>query len=146
MENPGSSPVNGSQPQASALTDQRNLVIGASVVGIFFLAGLVGAVYFLLLDAARTELIRDVMIIMMAFELLLIGITAVLLIIQIARLVNLLKNEIKPLIEAANETIYTLRGTATFISDSLLQPVVKLNSYMAAFRKMLDLLNININK
>ena len=138
--------MNGSQPQASALTDQRNLVIGASVVGIFFLAGLVGAVYFLLLDAARTELIRDVMIIMMAFELLLIGITAVLLIIQIARLVNLLKNEIKPLIEAANETIYTLRGTATFISDSLLQPVVKLNSYMAAFRKMLDLLNININK
>jgi hypothetical protein len=91
-------------------------------------------------------MIRDVMIILMAFELLLIGITAVLLIIQVARLVNLLKNEIKPLLEAANETIYTLRGTATFISDSLLQPVVKLNSYMAAFRKMLDLLNININK
>ena len=70
----------------------------------------------------------------------------ILLIIQTARLINLFQNEIKPLLEAANETMGTLRGTAIFLGDSVVQPVIKANSYLAGFRRILDLLNININR
>jgi hypothetical protein len=77
----------------------------------------------------------------MAFELLVIGLTVILLIIQAARLVNLFQNEIKPLLEAANETMSTLRGTATFLGDTVVQPVIKFNSYLAVFRRMLDIFN-----
>lgn len=122
---------------------QKQLTAGLVIGGIIFLALLILVVYFLLQDSVRTMLIRDIMIVFMAFEMLLIGIAAVLLIIQITRLVNLVQNEIKPLLESANETIYTLRGTAAFISDSFVEPVIKFNEYLAAAKRALDMLNFN---
>jgi len=123
--------------------DQQMLMIGLIVVGLLLLAGLGFSVYFLLQSSERTILIRDTMVVLLALEMFLIGLAAVLLILQITRLVNLLQNEIKPLLEAANETIFTLRGTASFISDSFIQPVMKFNSYLAGAKKMLDLFNFN---
>lgn len=121
--------------------EQRLLVAGIIIAAILLLAALIGVVYFLLQDSQRTELIRDMMVVLLAVEMLFIGLSAVLLILQVTRLANLLQNEIKPLLESANETIYTLRGTATFISDSFVQPVIKFNSYLAGAKKLLDLLN-----
>ena len=110
---------------------------------VLLMAGLGFMIYFLLQDSQRTAMIRDMMVVLLALEMFLVGVAAGLLILQITRLVNLLQNEIKPLLEAANETIYTLRGTASFISDSFIQPVIKFNSYLAGAKKMLDLLNFN---
>ena len=124
------------------LRQQRQLAIGLSIGGIVILILLGLAIYFLLQNPVRTMLVRDVMVILIAFEMLLIGISIVLLLIQITRLVNLLQNEIKPLLDSANETIFTLRGTASFISDSLLEPVIKFNSFVAGFKRVIDLLNI----
>ena len=120
--------------------DQRRIIIGISISSVVILTALVAIVYYLLLDSSRTMLIRDVMFIILAIELLLVGFAVVLLIIQITRLVNLMQNEIKPLLESANETIFTLRGTAAFISDSFVQPVIKLNSYITGAKKLLDFL------
>jgi hypothetical protein len=119
------------------------LRLGLLLGVILIIATLVGVVYFLLLDTTPTSTIRDILIIFMAFELSVIGIAVILLIIQIARLINLFQNEIKPLLESANETMGTLRGTAIFLGDSLVQPVIKANSYLAVFQRVLDLLNIN---
>lgn len=116
--------------------------MGLFLGGLLILAILAGLVYFLLLETTPTGTIRDILIIFMAFELLVIGLTVILLIIQAARLVNLFQNEIKPLLEAANETMSTLRGTATFLGDTVVQPVIKFNSYLAVFRRMLDIFNI----
>jgi hypothetical protein len=133
-------PSSAENPRAQFL-----LKIGLLLGGILVIAGFVGVVYFLLLETTPTSTIRDILIIFMAFELSVIGITVILLIIQTARLINLFQNEIKPLLEAANETMGTLRGTAIFLGDSLVQPVIKANSYMAIFRRFLDLLNINLS-
>jgi hypothetical protein len=46
-------------------------------------------------------------------------------------LINLLQNEIKPIVESTNETVSTLRGTTQFISDNVSEPVIRLNEYMA---------------
>jgi amino acid permease len=81
-------------------------------------------------------------LIFMALESLIIGAALVVLIIQIASLINLLNNEIKPVLEATNETIATLRGTTQFLSENLVQPVMKLNSYVAGLQKMLDIFNL----
>jgi len=118
---------------------QFGLILGVILV----IAALVGIVYYLLQETTPTSTIRDILIIFMAFELSIIGITVILLIIQTARLINLFQNEIKPLLEAANETMGTLRGTAIFLGDSLAQPVIKANSYLAVFRRVLDLFNFN---
>ena len=74
-----------------------------------------------------TARVRDIFIIFMAFESLIIGVALVILIVQLALLTNLLQNEIKPIIDSTNETVNTVRGTATFLSDNLAEPVIKLN-------------------
>jgi len=59
--------------------------------------------------------------------------------VQLATLINLLQNEIKPILEATNETANTVRGTAKFLSDSAVEPVIKLNEYLAGLKKLYDL-------
>lgn len=147
METPGNE-IQSSNIHSPDVNKRTNLLLqmGLIVGVILIVAILVGVVYFLLQETTPTSTIRDILIIFMAFELSVIGITVILLIIQAARLINLFQNEIKPLLEAANETLGTLRGTAVFLGDSLVQPVIKANSYLAGFRRVLDLLNINIKQ
>jgi len=143
MESPGQSQESPTITTPVEKTiNQVFLRLGLLLGAILALAALVGIVYYLLQETTPTSTIRDILIIFMAFEFSIIGITVILLIIQIVRLINLFQNEIKPLLEAANETMGTLRGTAIFLGDSLVQPVIKANSYLAVFRRVLDLLNI----
>jgi len=78
----------------------------------------------------------------MALESLLIGLALIVLIIQIARLTNLLENEVKPILASTNETISNLRGTSKFLSDNLVEPVIKLNEVIAVFQRVTDILHI----
>lgn len=93
-------------------------------------------------SAAETTYLRDLFIIFMALESLVIGVALIILMVQLAILINLLQNEIKPIINSTNETVNTLRGTATFLSDNLTEPVIKLNEYIAAIRKILNMLHL----
>jgi len=125
-------------------TERRNrrmtIIIGIAVVVLVALIGL--AVYGLTRNAGVTENIRDIFIIFMALESLVIGVALVVLIVQIASLINLLNNEIKPILDATNETIATLRGTTEFLSENVVEPVVKLNSYLAGLTKALELIGL----
>ncbi len=107
-----------------------------SVVLLFILVTLV-SVYYLSLPTTDTERIRDIFIIFLSLEFLVLGLTMMILIVQMSTLINLLQNEIKPIIESTNETANTLRGTAVFISENLTEPVIALNEYISAFRQLL---------
>ena len=129
-------------PSPEELKQQRRIIIIATVAGILFIAILVLAVIFLVQNGETTTTIRDIFIIFMALEFMVIGWALVILVIQLARLVNLLQNEVQPILDSTNEAANTLRGTAQFISDNLAEPVVKLNSYAAALKRLLELLKI----
>ena len=81
------------------------------------------------------------MIIILGAELILIAAATVILIIQVSKLANLMKNEIKPVLDAANETMNTVRGTAAFMSDQVVEPVIKVNSFYAGIKKILGIFN-----
>ena len=85
--------------------------------------------------------VRDIFIILMALQSLLIGVVLLILIYQLTRLINLLQNEIKPILDSTNETASTLKGTARFLSDHLAEPVMKLNEYLAGIQKLASLVN-----
>ncbi len=91
-------------------------------------------------DNDTTGRVRDVFIIIMALESLVIGMALVVLIVQLATLINLLNNEIRPIIRSTNDTVNTIKGTMTFLSDNLSEPVIKLNEYLAAVRKFFDII------
>jgi hypothetical protein len=121
---------------------QRVVVVVAALALVVLIALLVVALRFLLGNPAQTEVVRDIFIILMAFESLIIGLALVILIVQLGRLTSLLQDEVKPILESTNDTINTLRGTTQFLSNNLVEPVVKANSSMAAFRRVLELLRI----
>jgi len=111
------------------------LIIGAVIVLGLLITGLV----FLLQPGTDTARVRDVFIIFMALEFLLIGVVMIILIIQLARLTLLLQNEIKPILESTSETANTLKGTTQFLSDHLVEPVLKLNQYLAGLGRFVGL-------
>lgn len=109
-------------------------VIITGIVAVVLVAALIVVFAIFLLkpeNSQTTEQIRDLFIILMALESLVIGIALVILIVQLSSLINLLQNEIRPIINSTSDTVNTLKGTATFISDNLSEPVIKLNQFMA---------------
>jgi hypothetical protein len=141
---PPTSPTLPTSQDVDQETKRRNqqMTITVSIAAVVFVVLVALAVYGLTRNAGVTENIRDIFIIFMALESLVIGAALVVLIVQIASLINLLNNEIKPILDATNETIATLRGTTEFLSENLVQPVVKLNSYLAGLTKALNLIGL----
>lgn len=127
--------------KAEAERKQRQMIVVGSIAVVVVLVLIVTIFILLIQPTTPTDKIRDVFIIFMALESLVIGAALVVMIVQIASLINLLNNEIKPMLEATNETISTLRGTTQFLSENLVEPVVKLNSYVAGLQKMLGIFN-----
>jgi len=114
-------------------------VIAAVVV---ILIGLGFAIYALLQPGTPTDRIRDIFIIIVALETFVIGAALIILLIQLASLINLLQNEVRPILQATNETINTLRGTAEFLGESVIEPVIKLNGYLASIQRVLELMGL----
>jgi hypothetical protein len=81
------------------------------------------------------ETARDIAIIIVAFQSIIIGILMAILVIQVIRLVNLLRHEIMPIVNSTQETVGTVRGTAGFVSDHLVQPLVSAASFSAGARR-----------
>ncbi len=122
----------------TTLRKQRWMVAGVIILGLLVLAGIIIAIIALTEHPAVATNVRDIFIIFMAFESLIIGAALVVLVVQIASLINLLQNEVKPILQSTSETVNTLRGTTEFLSENLVEPVIKLNSYLAGLRKFFD--------
>ncbi len=134
-------PTPSTQPEG--LTPRQKLWVAIGViVALIILAGLIAAVVYLAISppqvAATT---RDIFIIFMALESFVIGIALIILITQLAVLTNLLRHEIRPILEATNETVNSVRGTTMFVSENLSEPIIKLNSYVAALEKVVTALS-----
>ena len=121
---------------------QRAIVITAVIILIILIAGIVAAVIGLLQPSTPTDKIRDIFIIFMALESLLIGVALIVLIAQFASLINLLQNEVRPILDATNDTVNHLRGTAEFLGENVVEPVIKLNGYLAGMQRMLELFRV----
>jgi len=130
------------EPPTPSPSQQRTLLIALIVGGIVLLALLATAIYFLLQPATPTDRIRDVFIIVVALESLVIGVALIVLIVQLAALINLLQNEVRPILQATSETVHHLRGTAEFLGENVVEPVIKLNSYLAGLQRMLELMGM----
>jgi hypothetical protein len=88
-------------------------------------------------NAPKVQIIRDIFIIILAFQsILIVGALAV-LIVQVARLINMLQNEIMPILKNTQETVGTARTTVEFVGSNVVGPVIRLNAYFAAINILL---------
>ena len=139
------------EPSLAELRARRILIIGLVVAGLF-LVSVVALLVFLSVDAYQAAsagkgpspgeivvgLLRDAAIIFVAFETLLIGVLLIILMVQMQSLVMLLRDEIKPMLEAINETLATVRGTTQFVSHNVVSPVMKWSGYLAGLRRIVQ--------
>jgi hypothetical protein len=64
----------------------------------------------------------------------------VILLVQVALLVNLLDNEIRPVLANLIESVNDLKGTTAFLSENMVEPVMKMNEYSAGLKRLIDIL------
>ncbi|MFQ5921518.1 MAG: hypothetical protein ACE5M4_01605 [Anaerolineales bacterium] len=131
-----------SETAASSKRKQIAFIAGGVIFVFIILISVVLASVVMLRDPARTETVRDIVIIFLAAESVVFGLVLVILMVQVARLTALIENELRPILESTNETLGTLRGTTQFLSRNVVSPVIRVNSSVAALRRALGVFRV----
>jgi hypothetical protein len=112
----------------------KKMIVIVSIAVVVIVLALLGAGFFLYSRPEATTFLREIAVIVLAFETLVVifflGVMTVLLIYVILTL----EREIKPVLNATSETIYTVRGTTTFVSDTVVSPIIEVASIVGAVK------------
>ena len=114
--------------------------IGIAVVAILVLVGLCGGLYLLLVVDGLAANVRDVLVIVLAFEFIVIASAMLFMMWQLFQLILLLRHEVVPLIHTTKDTVEQVKHTTTFIGQSVAAPVVSASGFFAGTKAMLDTL------
>ena len=147
-------PVSESLAPAISEAERRSQIVFYVGLGVTVLlvVGMIVLLVFLSMDAYQAayeggppspgavvvSVLRDVAIVFVAFETLIVGALLAVLLLQVQSLVVLLRDEIKPMLEAANETLATVRGTTQFVSQNVVSPVMRWSGYLAGLRRVVQ--------
>jgi hypothetical protein len=127
------------RPELSAAPASKKPIIIGFIIALAILLILGGLGGFLFNNPDQTAILRDIVIIFIGLGivfiiLLLIALIVITgyLVIKVNDLVQLLDREIRPVLTRMQKTINTVGGTATFLSDHAVQPVISAASTVAA--------------
>lgn len=84
--------------------------------------------------------VRDIAIIILALESIVIGIVLTVLLWQLRSLTRLLEQELKPMLDSMRETIGTVKGTTSLVSETIVSPAVKIGGFVAGLRRTMEVL------
>jgi uncharacterized integral membrane protein len=132
-----------SPPMELSAKDQgmsTNTKVGIAVGVVVGLIILILVLVFLLNNPDTTSTLRDLFIIVLAFESIVIGTLLVILVYQLITLTRMLRDEIKPMIESTQDTVNTVKGTATFVSQRVTKPAIQVSGYAAGIARSVSVL------
>ncbi len=112
---------------------RRMMLIG---IGIAVIAVLILLSFAVMIAAGVIAEVRDVVIILLATESLIIGGVTLFLLYQVIMLVTLLREELIPLIQSAQETVNSARGTTVYVSRKIIVPSAKAATTVARLQAM----------
>ena len=121
--------------RAEKRSRRTKTLIGLVVAAILIL--IIGS-FVLMISAGVTGTVRDVIIILLELESLIVVALMLVLVYQVTLLVKMMREEIKPLIESAQETVASARGTTTFVSKKIVTPTVSIASTLAGVGRMIS--------
>jgi hypothetical protein len=129
------------EPEPQTEEGLSNRQIAGLVLGIIVILAIVGLTgYGLVTHPIFTSVLRDVSIIVLALVTIIIGLFLIILIFQLQSLIALLRDEVKPILESANDTANTVRGTTVFVSDAVVTPVIQVASVASGILQTLRVL------
>jgi hypothetical protein len=112
-----------SKSRAEKKSNRRMTFIG---LGVAVVVILIIASFVLMISGGVTGVVRDILIILLALESML--------------LVRMLRDEVRPLISSAQETINSARGTTQFVSRKIVTPTAGAAANVARVTRMFQVL------
>ena len=88
--------------------------------------------------ASMVAIVRDLLIILLVMQGILVGIALIFMILQLSILFNILQNEVKPILESAQQTASTVKGTASFMGKYAVSPIIRLQVILAGISAFLQ--------
>jgi hypothetical protein len=82
--------------------------------------------------------VRDIAIVLLAIESLVIGVLLAVMLLQLRALVKMLREEVQPMLDSAGGTAKRVQGTVELVSDTIVSPLVRVQSWVAGAHKALD--------
>ncbi len=129
--------MNDNQPvtmtEAERRLQRRMMLIG---IGIAIIAVLVLLGFAAMIAAGVIGEVRDIVIIVLAVESLIIGGVTLFLLYQMIMLLTLIRDELIPLIQSAQETVNSARGTTVYVSRKIIVPSAKAATTAARLQTM----------
>jgi len=89
--------------------------------------------------ASIVAYVRDVLISVFCLQGIVIVVAFGLLLVQIGRFINLLRNETKPVTDQARETLTTVRTSAVFVSKTAAEPLIAVQAWFSGVMTFLKL-------
>ena len=127
--------------------EKRNFQIALIVILVIVVALLAAMCYFLFISPGPTAIIRDISVIILALESIVVLLLLGVVIGMIWWLIQTLERKITPILDTTNETVSsvsetvnTMRGTATFVSDTVVSPIIKVVSYASGVKSAIQTL------
>jgi ABC-type protease/lipase transport system fused ATPase/permease subunit len=105
--------------------------IGIAVIAVLILLG-----FAFMIAAGVIDEVRDIVIILLAVESLIIGGVTLFLLYQMIMLLTLIREELIPLIQSAQDTVNSARGTTVYVSRKIIVPSAKAATTAARLRTM----------
>ncbi len=84
--------------------------------------------------------VRDIAIIILAVESIVIGALLILLLWQVRSLTVLLQEQIKPMLDSIQQTIGTVKGTTSLVSETIVTPAIRISGMVAGLRKAVEVM------
>lgn len=116
------------------------LIAVGSFIGVIILIFVIGLVL-AISDVERAgqiiKLLRDFLVITLALEGILILFAVAVLVVQVARTINLLQTRTRPILDNTQDAIETAKGSIEFASKHSFQPLIRLLSFFSGLRVFL---------
>ena len=125
-------------------TSSRLPALAAAVLVVVLMAGLILFSVFMFRNPATAATLRDVFLVVLGVQSLIIGllliailVSIVYLVLKLYNLIHLLQTELRPIVQQADDTVRTVRSRAIFISDSAVKPVIEVMACVAAAKSII---------
>jgi hypothetical protein len=139
------------KPLVSKRTRRATTIVSV-IVTLVVLALLIGLGYLMYTSYDRaavtdsvpgTVRLRDIAFVVIAIETLVLMVLVLIVIVLLVVVVVLIYDRVIPILEGLNksintvsETVHTVRGTTTFVSDKVVTPFIEVSSYAAGVARI----------
>jgi len=105
--------------------------IGIAIIAVLILLSFAG-----MIALGIIAQVRDIVIILLATESLIVGGVTLFLLYQVIMLLTLIREELIPLIQSTQDTVNSARGTTVYVSRKIVVPSVRAATTVARLQTM----------